>query len=78
MAKLTKGTLDKVVQHFVEITDLPVVLKDIPGNYGLVLFAPGEGGEYVPQKNFSESFQTRDQLLVWMQGFVAGWREARS
>lgn len=78
MAQLTKGTLDKVVQQFVDITGLPVVLKDIPGDYGLVLFAPGDGGEYVPHKEFSPSFATRDQLLLWMQGFVAGWREAKS
>lgn len=74
MPSLTKSSLNKVVRQFSEIA-FPVTLKDIPGDYGLVIFDPEAQPPIYNQ--ISPSFSTRDQLLIWMQGFVVGWRAAR-
>lgn len=75
MAKFTAQDLKRGVQVFMHITDLPVVLRDIPGDYGLVLFGPGADGDPEPVGDLTHSFETRDQLVFWMSGFIACWRE---
>lgn len=74
MGAITKAFLDKGVRYFSKHF-VPVTLKDIPGDYGLIIFDPEANPPvYSP---LSPSFATRDELLVWMQGFAEGWRSAR-
>lgn len=71
MSDLTSKELDRIVRGARKITGLPITLKDIEGDYGLVLFDPEQSP---PLYHPLASFTTRGEPLVWLQGFVAGWR----
>lgn len=73
MAKISKKDIEKAVEEARTITGLPFIFHDVRGGYGLSFLLDSPGPGLINTEPLSPKFETRDEFLLWLQGFVTGW-----
>lgn len=73
MPKASAAKLDEAISEARRITELNLILNDIPGEYGLRLLGGPAGPGYRTGVWLSEVFRDREALISWIHGFLQGW-----
>lgn len=77
MAKVSSKEMDRALSEMRAITGIPAVIRDVSKDYGLMIIGSPVSQGLIRAHDLSPRFSTRDELLVWMQGFVSGWQYGR-
>ena len=74
MAKVTNKKLDEAMAEVRKITGINnLLLNVIPNEYGIRMLGAPAGPGMHHATWLSPQFETREELITWMHGFLQGW-----
>lgn len=76
MGKISAKDLGAAVDQFRKITQIPAIHSEMTGKYELSLLGEEVSPGVIRTIPISPRFETRDELLSWMQAYIQGWQDA--